>query len=73
MLKAALWLAALPLLASASGLQSVTGSNAHPIASVGIIIDDLGNSLRYGQRAPSCHIPTFPYDSPRWHAPITKK
>jgi polysaccharide deacetylase 2 family uncharacterized protein YibQ len=51
MLKAALWLAALPLLASASTPQSVTGSNAHPIASVGIIIDDLGNSLRYGQRA----------------------
>ncbi len=51
MLKAALWLAALPLLTSASGLQSVAGSNAHPIASVGIIIDDLGNSLRYGRRA----------------------
>lgn len=51
MLKAALWLAALPLLASASGLNSVAGSNARPIASVGIVIDDLGNSLRYGQRA----------------------
>ncbi|MDH3672263.1 MAG: divergent polysaccharide deacetylase family protein [Gammaproteobacteria bacterium] len=51
MLKAALWLAALPLLASASGLQSVASSSAHPIASVGIIIDDLGNSLRYGRRA----------------------
>ncbi len=50
MLKAALWLAALPLLAPASGLHSVAGSNAEPIASVGIIIDDLGNSLRYGKR-----------------------
>ena len=51
MLKAALWLAALPLLAPVSGLHSVAGSNAEPIASVGIIIDDLGNSLRYGRRA----------------------
>jgi len=50
MLKAALWLAALPLLAPASGLHSVAGSNAEPIASVSIIIDDLGNSLRYGKR-----------------------
>lgn len=51
MLNAALWLAALPLLASAAGLHSVADSNAKPIASVGIIIDDLGNSLRYGKRA----------------------
>ncbi len=50
MLKAALWLAALPLLAPVSGLHSVAGSNAEPIASVSIIIDDLGNSLRYGKR-----------------------
>ena len=50
MLKAAWWLAALPLLAPASNLHSVAGSNAEPIASVGIIIDDLGNSLRYGKR-----------------------
>lgn len=49
--KAALRLAALLLLALASGLLAVAGSATETIASVGIIIDDLGNSLRRGKRA----------------------
>ena len=49
--KAALWLAALPLLALAAGPYAATGSAVEPIASVAIIIDDVGNSLRYGRRA----------------------
>ncbi len=53
MLKTALrlWLAALPLLAPASDLHPVAGSTAEPVTSISIIIDDLGNSLRYGRRA----------------------